>query len=303
MAAVFTGFCGEAESDSDVVELLLEKLEALREDMGTTDPESEVGASADAEEESASSTGEVAQEEVMTSTQRDAQGSAVPSDDAAKPQEALEVENETQSSGSFVGGALMYLLSSSVSLLSAPIRPVVSTLAALPGQVTYVLEEDLAVLTTVPTGTFALFQNMVFDLFAGVSSLVGLVTGTGELCFSGIYSCSAPLVGSLYGACYDGFAGVGQLAADGVGIFGGVLDNTWWASKLFGETAWDYGGGYAGTVVSELGHQAKTVGLGLGKLAWKMGKGLGNMVGLVGSLAGGTVESVIENVKEAFGGE
>ncbi|KAG5271778.1 hypothetical protein AALO_G00183900 [Alosa alosa] len=309
VAAVFTGFCGEVDSDSEVVELLLEKLDSLRKEA-----ESEAGASVDADGElagSVSETGdtgsddvpEVTQEEVMSSSQSEAQGSAVPSDDTVKLQEALEMENETQSSGSFVGGALMYLLSSSVSLLYAPVRPVVSTLTALPGQVTHVLGEELAVLSTVPCGTFSLFQNMVCDAWGGVSTAVGLVTGVGELCFSGIYSCSSLLVGSLYGACYDGVAGVGQLAADSVGIFGGALDNAWSVSKFFGETAWDYGGGYVGTVVSELGHQVKTVGHGLGKLVWRVGRGLGNVVGIAGGLAGGTVGSVIENVNEAFGAE
>ncbi|XP_062395504.1 uncharacterized protein LOC134083268 [Sardina pilchardus] len=309
VAAVFTGLCGEVDSDSEVVELLLEALDSVRKEA-----ESEAAASASAEAGPAGSVSEagdagsddvpeVTQEEVMSSGQSEAQGSAVPSGDAVKLQETLEAENETQSSGSLVGGALMYLLSSSVSLLCAPVRPVVSTLTALPGQVTYVLGEDLAALSAVPCGAAALVQNMVGDAWAGVSTAVGLVTGVGELCFSGVYSCSSPLVGSLYGACYDGVAGVGQLAKDSVGIFGGTLDNAWSVSKFFGGTAWDHGGGYVGTVVSELGHQVKTVGLGVGKLVWRVGRGLGNMVGIAGGLAGGTVGSVIENVKEAFGGE
>ncbi|XP_031432225.1 endonuclease domain-containing 1 protein [Clupea harengus] len=309
VAAVFTGFCGEAEGDEDVMALFVEKLEALRRDMQTTDTESEEGASENTEgEQAGGDTGsddmpEVTEEEVMSASQREAQVNSVPLDDSDEPQDALEMENETHGSGSFVGGALMYVLSSSVSLLSAPLRPVVSTLTGLPGQVTYILGEDMAALSAVPSGTFSLFQNMVCDLWSGMWSATNLVAEVGELCFSGIYSCSSPLVGSLFGACQDGVTGVGQLAMDSVGIFGGVLDNVWSVFKFFGGTAWDHSEGYVGTVLSELGHQVKTVGLGLGTLVWRGGRGLGNVVGAVGGLAGGTVGSVVENVKNAFGGE
>ncbi|KAL2084029.1 hypothetical protein ACEWY4_019547 [Coilia grayii] len=308
LAAIFTGFCGEAEMDSDVAELFLETLQALKKELETTDTQTDEGASENTEEEQTASEGGdtgnddvsgASQEEVMSARQ----SRSAPVDETTEPHDGLEMENDTDSSGSFVGGALMYLLSSSVSLLSTPVRPVISTVTSLPGQVTYVLGEELAVLSSLPGNTFSLFRNMVCDLCSGVLSAVGLVAGVGELGFSTAYACTAPLVGSLFGACHDGVAGVGQLASDGVGIFGGILDNAWSLSKFFGGTLWDHGEGYLGTVLSELGHQAKTVGVGLGKLLWRGGRGLGNVVGAVGGLAGGTVGSVVENVKEAFGEE
>ncbi|XP_063054109.1 uncharacterized protein LOC134448360 [Engraulis encrasicolus] len=310
VAAIFTGFCGETEMDGEVAEFFTEALQALKKELedadADTQTESEDVVAAEGEqaagdmEDTAESPQE--QEEVMSAT--GAQSRSGPVDETAElSPDGVEMENETQSSGSFVGGALMYLLSSSVSLLTTPVRPVVSTVTSLPGQMTYVLGEELAVLSSLPGNTVSLFWNILCGIANWVLSAAGLVVGAGELCCSTVYACTSPLVCSLFGACHDGVAGMGQLTWDGVGIFGGVVDNAWSLSKFFGGTLWDHGEGYVGSVLSELGHQAKTVGLGVGKLLWRGGRGVGNVVGAVGGLAGGTVGSVVENVKEAFGDE
>lgn len=88
-----------------------------------------------------------------------------------------------------------------------------------------------------------------------------------------------------------------------MGIFGNALDNGWWVTKFFGGRLWDRGGGYAGTVLSEMGGQAKAVGGGVGTLAWRSGNGVFKVFKLGGGMILGIVDNVISNVLEAFGQE
>lgn len=182
-------------------------------------------------------------------------------------------------------------------LLSPPPSPLVLI------QVTYVLQEDLGVLSTLPGDTFSLFHLMASDLVSAVGSATDLLLGLGETCFSGMYHCTSSMLGALCTSCHTGVTGVGTLAGDTVGIFGGAVDNAWWVTRLFGGRLWEHSEGYVGAVVSEMGGQVKAVGGGLGRLAWGGGNVVGNVVGTGGGLITGTVEAVIAAVKEAFGEE
>ncbi|KAJ7985618.1 hypothetical protein DPEC_G00353940 [Dallia pectoralis] len=211
--------------------------------------------------------------------------------------DSLASESDMESTNS----TLLYILSSSVSLLVTPLCHVVSTLSRIPGQVTFVLQEDLGVLCALPGDTLSVFYNMVSDLLSGIGSVVTLIVDVGEMCFSVLYSITAPLVGTLLTSCQDGLTGVGTLAWDGVGICQGLVDSAWWASRVVGDQALEQGGGYVGAVVSEIGEQLTETGGGLGKLAWKCGKGVGNVFRMFEWLVVGSFDTLASNVMEAFG--
>lgn len=88
-----------------------------------------------------------------------------------------------------------------------------------------------------------------------------------------------------------------------MGIFGNALDNGWWVTKFFGGRLWEQSEGYVGTVMSEMGGQATTVGGGLGRLASRSGIGVGNTFRLGGGLIMGIMDIAIGTVREAFGQE
>lgn len=96
---------------------------------------------------------------------------------------------------------------------------------------------------------------------------------------------------------------MGTLAGDTVGIFGNALDNGWWVTKFFGGRLWEQSEGYVGTVMSEVGGQAKAVGGGLGTLAWRSGNGVGRVFSFGGGLLMGMLDMVFGAVREAFGQE
>ncbi|KAM9797861.1 uncharacterized protein ACB057_008896 [Neosynchiropus ocellatus] len=193
-------------------------------------------------------------------------------DEAVKS--TAEIEEELQANSS---STVIYILSTALSILKAPLRPVVSTITQLPGQVSYVLLEDLSVLSALPGDTFSLFHLLTSDMLSWTGSAVNTVYGVGESCFCNAYYCSSSMLGALYDSCYTGVTGVGTLAGDTVGIFGDGLNNAWWVTKLFGGRLWEQSEGYVGTVVSEMGGQTKALGGGLGRLVWRSGKGVGNV--------------------------
>lgn len=88
-----------------------------------------------------------------------------------------------------------------------------------------------------------------------------------------------------------------------MGIFSDALDNGWWVTKFFGGRLWEQSEGYVGTVMSEMGGQAKAVGGGLGRLAWRSGNGVGNVFRLGGGFIMGVVDMVVGAVRGAFGEE
>uniref|UniRef100_A0A4W5LN87 INO80 complex subunit E n=1 Tax=Hucho hucho TaxID=62062 RepID=A0A4W5LN87_9TELE len=281
---IFSEGCGEADGDTegDIVTLLSDAMVGVVE-------KQRVVARPDAIEETLDETTDRSIEALPADTE--------PLIPPSVDNETLASESDTESSGN----TLVYIITSSVSLLMAPLRPVVSTLIGIPGQVAFVLQEDLGVLSALPGDIFSVFYNMASDLVSGAGSVTGLILGVGEMCFSTLYCITAPLVGSLFTSCQDGVTGVGTLAWDGVGIFGGIVDNAWWVSRVVGDQVWEQGGGYVGSVVSEMGGQVKAVGGGMGKLAWRCGNGVGNVVRLAGGLVVGSAETVVENVMEAFG--
>lgn len=170
-------------------------------------------------------------------------------------------------------------------------------------QVTYVLQEDLGVLSALPGDTYSLLHLLTSDLLSWMDTAADMVLGIGETCFSSMYYCSSSMAGALLNSCYTGVTGVGTLAGDTLGIFGNALDNGWWVTKFFGGRLWEHSEGYVGTVMSEMGGQAKAVGGGVGTLAWRSGNGVGNIFRLGWGIVMGMVDIVVNTVREAFGQE
>lgn len=168
---------------------------------------------------------------------------------------------------------------------------------------TYVLQEDLGVLAALPGETFSLFHLMASDLLSWTGSAADLLLNVGETGFSNIYYCTSSMGEALLNSCYSGITGMGTLAGDTVGIFGEVLDNTWWVTKFFGGRLFEQSGDYVGSVVTELGGQAQAVGGGLKKLTWRSGNGVGHVFSMGGGIVMGIGDMIIGAVREAFGQE
>ncbi|TNN81670.1 Endonuclease domain-containing 1 protein [Liparis tanakae] len=217
------------------------------------------------------------------------------SESSADQETVDEQETDTNSSST-----LVYVLSTTLSILIAPLQPVFSTVTKLPGQVTYVLQEDLGVLSALPGETFSLVHLLTSDLLSWTGSAGETLLGIGGSCCSSIYYCSCSMLGALWNSCHTGVTGMGTLAGDTVGICGDALDNTWWVTKFFGGRLWNQSGGYVGSVVSEMGGQTMAVGGGLGRLVWRIGTGVGRVFRLGGGLIMGTVDVVFGAVKGAY---
>ncbi|XP_037641151.1 uncharacterized protein LOC119497248 isoform X3 [Sebastes umbrosus] len=266
-----------------------------------SDVAEEVGSSA-AEEVSSGATEEVGsgtteREDLLDVIHSRSVGSE--SSDSSADYETVD-EQETDTNGS---STLVYVLSTTMSILKAPLRPVFSTVTQLPGQVTYVLQEDLGVLTALPGETFSLLHLLTSDLLSWMGSAGDTLLGIGESCCSSAYYCSSSMVGALWDSCHTGVTGMGTLAGDTVGICGDALDNAWWVTKFFGGRLWEQSEGYVGTVASEMGGQAKAVGGGLGRLVWRSGNGVVNVFRMGGGLIMGMGDMVIGAVRGAFGDE
>ncbi|XP_067093458.1 endonuclease domain-containing 1 protein [Osmerus mordax] len=275
---LFSGGCGGAGEEAEVgVATLVE--EALAR---TVEQQKAEGTVAD-----------LTEDEVPNEVQSYAAPVTSESLSSSEDNEALASDTDADTES---GSALMYILSSSFYLLTSPLRPVVSTITQLPGQVTYVLQEDLGVLTALPGDTLSLFHLMASDLASGLGSAKDLLVGLGQMSFSCLYSCTAPLLEALITSCQTGVMGIGTLAGDGVGILGGMVDSAWWVTSLFGGRLWEQSEGYVGAVVSELGGQATTVGGGVGTLMWGCGHGVGNIVKMAQGLVVGGVENVVGNI-------
>lgn len=195
---------------------------------------------------------------------------------------------------------LLYILSTTLSILKAPLHPVMSTVTQLPGQISYVLQEDLGVLSALPGDTYFVFHLLVSDVFSWIGFAVDLVWGVGEACFSRIYFCTSSMGEALLNSCCTGVTGMGTLAGDTVGIFGGVLNNTWWVTKFFGGRLVEQSGDYVGTVVGELGGQVGAVGSGVGKLMCKIGNCVGKVFKFGWRIVTGVLNIVIGLLDDAF---
>uniref|UniRef100_G3P511 Si:ch73-54f23.2 n=1 Tax=Gasterosteus aculeatus aculeatus TaxID=481459 RepID=G3P511_GASAC len=219
----------------------------------------------------------------------------------ASPESAdYETADEQETDNNSVFNVLMYVLSTTVSILKAPLQPVVSTVTKLPGQVTYVLQEDLEVLSAIPGETFSLLHLLTSDLLYWTGSAGETLLGIGEDCCSSIYYCVSSMLEALLNSCHTGVTGIGTLAGDSVGIFCGALDNVWWVTEFFGGQLWEQGEAYVGTVVSEMGGQVQAVGGGFGRLASRSGIGVGNVFKIGGGLVLGIVDTVFGAGKMAF---
>lgn len=168
---------------------------------------------------------------------------------------------------------------------------------------TYVLQEDLGVLASLPGETFTLLHLLTSDLLSWMGSAGEILLGIGETCFSSVYYCTSSMMGELLSSCHIGVTGLGTLAGDTAGIFGDALDNVWSVAKFFGGRLWEQSEGYAGTVMSEMGGQAQAVGGGLGRLVRRSGKGVISIFRLGGGVIYGMVDGVFGGVREAFGQE
>ncbi|KAK5621168.1 hypothetical protein CRENBAI_012616 [Crenichthys baileyi] len=195
---------------------------------------------------------------------------------------------------------LVFLLSTTLSILKAPLCPVFSTITEFPAQVAHVFQEDLEVLSALPGDTFTLFHLLMSDLLSWTGSAADMLLGIGETCFSSVYYCASSMVEALLSSCQAGFMGIGTLAGDTVGIFGGVLDNGWWVTKFFGGRLWEQTESYMGAVVSEMGGQAQAVGGGLGRLACRGGNGVGNVFSMGGNFIMGVLDVVFGGARDSF---
>lgn len=168
---------------------------------------------------------------------------------------------------------------------------------------TYVLQEDLGVLSALPGETYSLFHLLTSDFLSCMGSAGDTILDIGENCFSNTYHVASSMLGSLVDSCYTGVTGVGTLAGDTVGICGEALDNTWWVTKFFGGRLWEQSEGYVGTVVSEMGGQATALGGGFGRLVWRSGSGVFNVFRTGGGLVFGVVDALIGGMRMALGTE
>lgn len=223
---------------------------------------------------------------------------AVRSDSDSSAEHETAEETDTNSTSTLVS-----ILSTTFSIFKFPLRPVFSTITQLPGQVTYVLQEDLGVLSTLPGETFTLFHLLTSDLLSWMGTAGEMLLGIGETCFCSVYYCTSSMMGELLSSCHTGVTGLGTLAGDTVGVFGDALDNAWSVTKFFGGRLWEHSEGYVGTVMSEMGGQAQAVGGGFGRLVWRSGKGVINVFRLGGGVIFGMVDVVFGGVREAFGQE
>ncbi|XP_043972955.1 uncharacterized protein LOC122831087 isoform X2 [Gambusia affinis] len=256
----------------------------IEESSKDSTPEERVGVDAKSEDSDLSE--ETAAESVISVSSRVQQYSeSVPEDDS----------NSTST--------LLYVLSTTLSILTVPLRPVFSTVTEFPAQVTHVLQEDMGVLSALPGDTFTLFHLLTSDLLSWTGSAGEMLLGVGETCFSSVYYCSSSMAEALLSSCHTGLTGIGTLAGDTVGIFGGVLDNSWWLTKFLGGRLWEQTEGYVGNVVSEMGGQAQAVGGGLGRLAWRSVSGVGSVFTMGGNFIMGMLNVVFGAAGEAFGKE
>uniref|UniRef100_A0A3B5AMS0 Uncharacterized LOC103367534 n=1 Tax=Stegastes partitus TaxID=144197 RepID=A0A3B5AMS0_9TELE len=216
-------------------------------------------------------------------------------------EEAVGIKKTDWALGAESPDTLMYILSTTLSILKAPLHPVVSTVTQLPGQVTYVLEKDLGVLSALPGETFAFFHLLTSDLLSWMRSASEMLLSIGETCFFSVYNCASAMLEALLCSCHTGVTGMGTLAGDTVGIFSDVFDNAWWVTKFFGGRLWEQSEGYVGTVASEMGGQVQAVGGGLGRLAWRSGSGVGNVFRTVAGVILGVINVVNAAIGEAFG--
>lgn len=230
----------------------------------------------------------------------------VPSTTADRTESEPNVEesiNETESSESEEDSVLLYILSSTISLLCAPLCPVVSTLTNLPSQICYVLQEDAAVLASLPSDSFSLVQNLGSGVVSGVENVGSVAYQVGEQGVCSLYTFISTLAGTLMLSCQEGLEGTGTLMGDVLGLVTGTLGEVWDYGTEIVRCMYQGLGGYMGTVGSEVGEQGWSIGQGIGTLVWRGQRGLGHVINMVAGIVGGVLGNTVENIQEAFRGE
>ncbi|XP_071326032.1 uncharacterized protein [Trachinotus anak] len=326
MAEMFSEGCGGADVETVGVEVGLhseglpenvEKAESEApgeetydkgEDSDTAGQDNEGETTLDAQPEETDEVTQDTSEDAVTSAssseeQGDVRRSGAVGSESPESSADYETVDEEQETDTNSSSTLVYILSTTMSILKAPLRPVVSTVTQLPGQVTYVLQEDLGVLCALPGDTYSLLHVLTSDLLSWLGSAAELLLGVGETCFFSVYYCTSSILGALMSSCHTGVTGMGTLAGDTAGVFGGVLDNAWCVTKFFGGRLWERSEDYAGTMMSEMGGQAKAVGGGLGKLVWRSGNCVGSVFRLGVGLIMGMVDMLTGAMREGYGQE
>lgn len=209
---------------------------------------------------------------------------------------AEELERNNNSSSTVV-----YILSTTMSILKAPLRPIFSRITSFPGQVFYVLQEDVGVLSALPGDTFNLFHLLTSDSLSYMRSAAETLFGIGDRCFCSAYHCTSSMAGALLDSCQTGVVGMGTLAGDTLGIFGDVLDNAWWVTKRCGGQLWEWSSGYMGTVASEMGGQTQAVGGGIFKLIWSSCNTVWKIFSLIFGFIFGILDIIFGGFRIAFG--
>ncbi|KAM9487923.1 uncharacterized protein Hap1MRO34_005027 [Clarias gariepinus] len=264
---LFSGGCGETGSLEDDV---LGDGEVLDEDADTAEEDK----SSD-EDEVSSTTGDRSESE------------------PSQEESGSETDYQEES-------VVLYVLSSAVSLLYAPLSPVVSTLTNLPFQVCYVLQEDAAVLASLPGEGFSLVQNLGSGVVSGVENVGSVAYQVGETGVCSIYTLLSTLTGTLMLSFQEGLTGTGTLMCDALGLGTGALGEVWdLGSGVVGRICKGLGG-YMGTLGSEIGEQSWEVGQGIGTLVWRVQNGLLHVVNTAFGVVGGVLGNTIENIQEAF---
>ncbi|XP_056330892.1 uncharacterized protein LOC130242941 [Danio aesculapii] len=286
VTGLFSGDCGEMrhEIEEELASILKKEMNSIETPNSDAQSEEHIskGNTQEAEAESID-------EEVTSESSESALGS-----DMDIQEDSDEIERSES--------VLLYILSTIFSLLYAPFSPIVNIATNLPFQLGHVLQEDLAVLASVPVDSFTLVNNLGSGVCSGVSCVLNTLYKTGETSVCTMYACLSPLAGSLGLAFQEGFIGTGTLASDAVGIMTGTVGNAFSIIVTVLGSVWDGMVHYLWALSSEMGHQVSTVGSGIGKLSWRSGKGVGHVLNFGVSIVGGVVENTVVNVLEAFGG-
>lgn len=283
VTGLFSGGCGkEGHQREDFTSIIKEQMDSIK--TASSDAQSENApetTTSDSENEEVTSPHVYSEDRSYTST--------------------LDLEMDVQDSTNETSeSVLLNVLSTTIYLLYAPFSPIVNRVINFPSQVAYVLQEDVAVLASVPGDSITLVNNLGSGVSSGVSRVCNTLYETGEVTTCTLYSCISPLVSSLLLAVQEGFVGMGTLVWDALGIVIGTVGNGFKICRMVLGSVLDQMVDYLCAISSELGQQVSTVGCGIGKLTWRSGKGVVNLLRIVTHIVWGVVVNTIENVQEAF---
>ncbi|XP_057196852.1 uncharacterized protein LOC130558460 isoform X2 [Triplophysa rosa] len=297
VTGLFTGGCGKEEDQRDFMSLIKEEMNSI--ETPSSDAQSENAQSENAQSENAQS--ENAPETTTSdSDNEEVTSQRVDSEDQSYTS-SLDLEKDLQDSTNETSeSVILKVLSTTISLLYAPFSPIVNRVINFPSQVAYVLQEDLAVLASVPGDSVTLVNNLGSGVSSGVSRVFNTLYDTGEVTTCTLYSCISPLVSSLFLAVQEGFVGMGTLVWHALGFLMGTVSIGIKICWMVLGSVLDQMVDYLCLVSSEMGKQVSTVGCGIGKLTWGSGKGVVNLLRIVMHIVWGVAENTIENVQEAF---